>query len=199
VRLRHVVTLAPTAAGTLVLDELSWTSPCGLLGRVLDVAVLRRLVLRAQAARLDLLAERAAALADAPVVVATALHRAGRVLIAQRTRPAELAGRWELPGGRVEPGESEPDAVDRECREELGISVRVGRRIGTDLPIAAGMLRVYLAEPAADAPDPQPLEHAALRWVGPDELDDVDWVDADRAVVEDLAGLLADPHVRPQA
>jgi 8-oxo-dGTP diphosphatase len=197
-QLRHVVTLTPTPAGTLVLDELSWTSPGGLLGRVLDVAVLRRLVLRAQAARLELLAERATALADAPVVVATALHRGGRVLIAQRTRPAELAGRWELPGGRVEPGESEPDAADRECREELGMPVRVGGRIGTDLPIAAGVLRVYLAEPAADAPDPQPLEHAALRWVGPDELDDVDWVDADRAVVEDLAGLLTGPHVQPR-
>ena len=63
----------------------------------------------------------------------------------------------------------------------------VGDRIGTDLPIEAGVLRVYLAELAPDAPDPRPLEHAALRWVGPDELDDVDWVDADRAVVDDLA------------
>ena len=61
------------------------------------------------------------------------------------------------------------------------------------------MLRVYLAEPVAEAPDPQPLEHAALRWVGPDELDDVDWVEADRAVVDDLAGLLAGAPVHPQA
>ncbi len=104
------------------------------------------------------------------MVVATALRRDGRLLIAQRTRPAALAGRWELPGGRVEPGESEPAAVRRECREELGVPVLVGGRIGTDLPIDAGVLRVHLAELAPDAPEPRPLEHAALRWVGPDEL-----------------------------
>ena len=88
----------------------------------------------------------------APVVVATALRRDGRLLIAQRTRPPALAGRWELPGGRVEPGETEPAAVRRECREELGVSVLVGDRVGTDLPIEAGLLRVYLAELAPDAP-----------------------------------------------
>ena len=198
--LRHTVTLTPTAAGTLVLDELSWTSPCGWLGRAVDVALLRRLVLRAQAARLGLLAERAAALAGAPVVVATALRRAGRLLIAQRTRPPALAGRWELPGGRVEPGESEPAAVRRECTEELGVSVLVGDRIGTDLPIDAGLLRVHLAELGPDSPEPRPLEHAALRWVGPDELAGIDWVDADRAVLADLVDLLAaTPAAHPGA
>jgi 8-oxo-dGTP diphosphatase len=58
-----------------------------------------------------------------PVVVAAAVLREGEVLAAQRTRPPALAGRWELPGGRVEVGEQEPDAVVRELREELGIDV----------------------------------------------------------------------------
>jgi 8-oxo-dGTP diphosphatase len=191
--LRHTLTLTPTGAGTLVLDELAWASPYGPLGRAVDVAVLRRLVLRAQAARLRLLAARAAALADRPVVVATAVRRDGRLLIAQRTRPPALAGRWELPGGRVEPGESEPAAVRRECREELGVSVLVHGRVGTDLPMAAGVLRVYLAELAPDAPEPRALEHAVLRWVGPDELAGIDWVDVDRAVLADLEALLGDP------
>jgi 8-oxo-dGTP diphosphatase len=189
--LRHAVTLTPTPAGTLVLDELRWTTPHGPLGRGLDVVLLRRLVLRAQAARLALLAARAAALVDAPVVVATALRRGDRLLIAQRTRPPELAGRWELPGGRVQPGEPEPAAVRRECQEELGVAVQVDGRVGTDLPITAGLLRVHLAELAPGAPEPRPLEHAALRWVGADELDGIDWVDADRAVVPDLVELLA--------
>lgn len=190
--LRQTVTCAPTLAGTLVMDEWSWTGPFGPFGRALDVALVRRLVLRAQAARLALLAERAAAVSAARVVVAGAVVRAGRLLVAQRTRPAELAGRWELPGGRVEPGESEPDAVRRELREELGTSVLVGDRVGTDLPIASGMLRVYRAELGADAPEPRPLEHAALRWIGPDELAATDWVAADRAVLPELAELLAD-------
>ncbi len=188
--LTRTITLTPTAAGTLVLDELRWTTPLGPLGRVLDVVLGRRLVLRAQAATLDALALRAAAQAGTSVVVATALHRDGRLLIAQRTRPEALAGRWELPGGRVEAGESEPDAVRRECLEELAVPVTVTGRLGTDLPIDGGVLRVHVAELAAHAQQPQPLEHAALRWVGPRELAEIDWVDADRAVLADLLALL---------
>lgn len=188
--LTHTASLTPTGAGTLVLDELRWTSPLGWLGRVADVVLLRRLMLRILAARSEVLVERAAELVAVPVVVATALLRDGQLLIAQRIRPPALAGRWELPGGRVEPGESESDAVVRECREELGTAVRVTGRLGTDLPIDAGVLRVHTAELDTAAPEPQALEHAAVRWVGPDELAGVDWVDADRAVVDDLVALL---------
>ncbi len=127
------------------------------------------------------------------IVVATALVRDGRVLVARRTRPPELAGRWELPGGGVEAGESETDAVARECREELGARVRATGRIGPDLPIAVGLLRVHLAELMPGSPEPAALEHSALRWVGAPELDALDWVDADRAVLPDLAAVLAAP------
>jgi 8-oxo-dGTP diphosphatase len=188
--LAHSVTLTPTGAGTLVLDEMRWTSPLGWLGRAADVVLLRRLMLRILATRSEVLVERAAELAAAAVVVATALLRDGLLLIAQRTRPPALAGRWELPGGRVEPGELEPAAVVRECREELGTAVHVTGRLGTDLPIDAGVLRVHTAELDPAAPEPQALEHAAVRWVGPDELAEVDWVDADRAVLEDLVAVL---------
>lgn len=192
--LSHRVTLTPAGAGTSVLDEIAWTSLLGPLGRLVDAVLLRRLVTRLLAARAEVLVEDAAALAAGPVVVATALCRDGRVLAAQRTRPPALAGRWELPGGRVEPGESEPDAVVRECREELGASVVVTGRLGTDLPIDAGVLRVHTAELAPGSAQPRALEHAGLRWVGPHELAGVDWVDADRAVVDDLAELLARPR-----
>lgn len=191
--LTHHVTLTPTPAGTLVLDEVRWTAPLGRLGRVGDVLLGRRLVLRLLAARSEVLVERAAAVRSWPVVVATALLRDGAVLAAQRTRPPELAGRWELPGGRVEPGEAEPDAVVRELREELGVDVRVTGRLGTDLPLvspAGVLLRVYTAELAPGSPEPQPLEHAALRWVDAASVPDLDWVGADRAVVADLVALL---------
>jgi 8-oxo-dGTP diphosphatase len=124
------------------------------------------------------------------IVVATALVRGGRVLVAQRTRPPELAGLWELPGGRVEPGEAEAAAVARECREELGIRVRALARLGPDVPLAAGTLRVHLAELLPGSPEPVATEHAALRWVGRTELDGVAWVTADRAVLPDLAAVL---------
>ncbi|GAA5124813.1 hypothetical protein GCM10023320_38400 [Pseudonocardia adelaidensis] len=188
--LAHRTTLTPTAAGTLVLDEVEWTSPLGGLGRLGDVVLGRGLVLRLLAARADVLVERAPEVTGRPVVVATALLRDGAVLAAQRTRPPELAGRWELPGGRVEPGESEPDAVARELREELGADVRATGRLGTDLPLADVLLRVHTAELEPGSPEPQPLEHAALRWVAAADVPDVDWVAADRAVAADLVELL---------
>ncbi len=184
--LRHDVTLTALPAGTLLVDEIHWTTPLGPLGRVADTIALRRLLRRLLAARAEVLVERAARLAAVPIVVAAALHRDGIVLAAQRTHPPELAGRWELPGGRVEAGETEAAALARECHEELGTAVRATGRLGTDLPIAGAVLRVHTARLGPGASEPRPLEHAALRWVGPAELETLDWVDADRAVLPEL-------------
>lgn len=174
----HTITLTPMASGTSALDEITWTGGPG--------DAVRNLL----AARATELTHRAMTLAAAPVVVATALVRDGTVLAAQRTRPPALAGRWELPGGRVEEGESEADAMVRECREELGTTVLPGGRLGTDLPIDAGVLRVRTAALAPGAPEPRALEHSGLRWVRAGGVVAVDWVDADRAVVADLVTLL---------
>lgn len=191
------VTLSPRGTGTSVRDGVR-DRPSSLPARLLLWFIGRRVPgLRAAAA--ELLVGWAADVAARRVVVATALVRDGAVLAAQRTRPPALAGRWELPGGRVEPGESEPDAVVRECREELGCAVNPAGRVGTDLLIDAGVMRVHAAIPVAGS-EPEALEHAGLRWVGPDELDAIDWVDADRAVVADLRALLTShPSVRDRS
>jgi 8-oxo-dGTP diphosphatase len=183
----HRVTLAPRADGTTMIDELSWA---GLLGAA--DATVRRFGAEAQQARTAVLRERLDAVRRPPnrVVVGTALVRDGRVLAAQRPATSTRAGGWELPGGSVEAGESEPAAVVRECREELGTDVVAGARIGTDLPIDVGLLRVYAATLAPGAPGPRALEHTGLRWVERDELAGVDWLDADRALVPDLRALL---------
>lgn len=188
--LTHVVTLTPTPVGTWVCDELRWTTPFGPLGRLADRVLFRGVLHVVLAARAEVLTARAERLAVAPVVVAAAVVRHGRVLAAQRARPPALAGRWELPGGRVEAGEDEATAVVRECREELGTEVVVDGRLGTDLPIDAGVLRVHTAQLASDAPAPRALDHAAVRWVDAAQVPGLDWVDADRAVVADLVRVL---------
>lgn len=187
--LRHGTALTPSGDGTHVRDEITWTPPFGPAGRISD-PVLRPFGRRLLEARRDVLAARVAELAAAPAVVGAAVVRDGRLLVAQRSYPAELAGRWELPGGGVEAGEAEPRALVRECREELGADVRVGDRVGTDLPLGRRVLRVYRAELVPGSPEPEAREHRALRWVGPREVAALAWLDADRAVVAELLDVL---------
>lgn len=113
------------------------------------------------------------------VVVAGALIRDGALLVAQRRRPPELAGLWELPGGKVAPGEGERQALTRELREELGVEVEVGPRLGDDVVSGAVILRAYQVTQTGGALHPH--DHTALRWVDAGQLDDLAWVPADRA------------------
>lgn len=124
------------------------------------------------------------------LVVGAAILRDGRLLAARRSRPPELAGRWELPGGKVEPGESPEEACVRECREELAVEVEVVRRLGPALPIRPGLsLWVYENRLAGGEPSTGP-GHDALRWLGAHELDDVDWLDPDRPLLPVLRARL---------
>src|SRR5690349_18261216 len=123
------------------------------------------------------------------IVVAGAIVAESKVLIAQRTRPPELAGSWELPGGKVAAGEAEPEALARELAEELGVDVTVGEHLGDVELGATTTLRAYAATLLHG--EPQPHDHAALRWVSAAELDAVDWVPADRGFLPALKRLLA--------
>jgi 8-oxo-dGTP diphosphatase len=128
------------------------------------------------------------------IVVGAAIIDGDRVLAAQRRLPPSLAGFWEFPGGKVDPGETDEAALVRECREELGVDVILGARIGRDWPIGEhGVLRVWLAGVVAG--EPRPIEHAALRWLTVDELDDVPWIPADRVVVQRLAAMMRDRRI----
>jgi 8-oxo-dGTP diphosphatase len=126
------------------------------------------------------------------IVVGAAILDGDRLLAAQRKAPPELAGGWELPGGKVDPGETEEEALVRECREELGVVVRLLERVGGDWPMGGtAVLRVWTAEVVEGAP--RPLEdHSELRWLDPGHWYDVEWLAGDlpavRALEQQLPG-----------
>jgi 8-oxo-dGTP diphosphatase len=113
-----------------------------------------------------------------------------RVLAARRMAPRALAGGWEFPGGKVEPGEDPVTALHRELAEELRIRVRLGAEfppVGADAwPIADGLeMRLWFAEVTAGTPIATD-SHDELRWLSAAQLDDVAWLPADLAIVDRL-------------
>ncbi|MDC0772889.1 (deoxy)nucleoside triphosphate pyrophosphohydrolase [Streptomyces sp. HD] len=123
------------------------------------------------------------------IVVGAALLDEGRLLAARRSAPEELAGRWELPGGKVEPGETPEAALVRELREELGVDAEVVERVPGEWPLKRPyVLHVWTARLLPGAGEPKPLQdHDALRWLNPGELWDVDWLDQDVPAVREVA------------
>ncbi|WP_369251724.1 (deoxy)nucleoside triphosphate pyrophosphohydrolase [Geodermatophilus amargosae] len=197
-RLTHERRFTATATGTVVDEQVDWdTGLPGVLGGLLERTVLRRRVRRAMRRHLDGYAAAAAVRAlDVVQVVGAAVVRDDRVLVAQRGS-GPLAGLWEFPGGKVEPGEDHLAALVRECAEELGVVVAPGEFLG-EVPLdgsvgggtpGASTLRVWAArlvdgEPAAS-------EHRELRWVRAADLDGLDWIAADRPLLPAVRGLLA--------
>jgi 8-oxo-dGTP diphosphatase len=125
------------------------------------------------------------------IIVGAAIILDGRVLACERAEPPEMSGKWEFPGGKVEPGEGEAEALVRECEEELGIVVEVGERVGSDIALNHGnaILKVYQAS-LTNGRQPTPLEHSDLRWLSIDELNSVPWLPADAPIVDALRPFL---------
>lgn len=129
--------------------------------------------------------------------IVDSLHRPARLLAARRSAPASLAGLWEFPGGKVEPGEAAEAALHRELQEELGVGIRLGAEL--EGPSAGGWplneraeMRVWFSEIVRG--DPAPLEdHDELRWVSvraPEEVLELPWIPADLPIVEALLASL---------
>ncbi|MFE4464131.1 (deoxy)nucleoside triphosphate pyrophosphohydrolase [Oerskovia sp. NPDC056781] len=117
------------------------------------------------------------------------------LLAARRSRPVELAGRWEFPGGKVDPGETPVDGLHRELREELGVQVELGDELAG--PDEGGwnitdrhVMRLWLARIVAGEPEPL-VEHDALSWLPTGEWGSVDWLDGDVRIVDALSDWVA--------
>jgi 8-oxo-dGTP diphosphatase len=117
------------------------------------------------------------------------------VLAARRTEPPHLAGGWELPGGKVDPGESREGALHRELREELGVDVELGEPVLG--PVRDGLwpmgerfvMAVWWARVIRGVPHPIE-DHDELRWLGADTLHTVAWLPADRPIVDVIRDVL---------
>jgi 8-oxo-dGTP diphosphatase len=122
-------------------------------------------------------------------VVGAAIVCDGRVLAARRTKPSAAAGRWEFPGGKVEPGESPAQALVREVAEELGVTVAVTGWLDGEAPIGSAHVLTVAVTTLVDG-DPDPTEHDELRWLTAAQLGDVDWLEPDRPFLPELRGIL---------
>jgi 8-oxo-dGTP diphosphatase len=118
------------------------------------------------------------------------------VLVAQRSG-GPYGGFWEFPGGKVEPGESDLSALVREIGEELGVAIVPQAFLGEVLldgvvgggPAGSSTLRVWWARLSGGSPVAH--EHTELRWLRADELDALDWIEADRPMLPAVRALLA--------
>jgi 8-oxo-dGTP diphosphatase len=130
------------------------------------------------------------------------LNRPTRVLAARRTSPEELAGLWEFPGGKIEPGESVLGALGREILEELGVWLQYGREIVNPEP------QEWSEETQSFLPPPWPISevldlilfttqiiggelqtkgaHDEIRWVSPADWHDIPWLEPDFPMLAEL-------------
>ena len=119
------------------------------------------------------------------VRVTAALIRDGNRILATQRGYGEFKDGWEFPGGKIEEGETPEAALKREIQEELNTSIKVGDYLDTieyDYPNFHLSMRCYWAE--IESGSPVLLEHEAARWLRKEELDTVDWLPADRTIIE---------------
>jgi ADP-ribose pyrophosphatase len=116
-------------------------------------------------------------------VVAAVVRRGDSILVCRRPEGKARANQWEFPGGKIEPGETESEALVRECREELGFTVRPEKTLTEvvyEYPDVTVRLIAILC--CAAEGEPTALEHSEIRFVPPAELASLDLCPADRII-----------------
>ena len=123
------------------------------------------------------------------VVCCVVVDESGRYLAAKRSE-GRLAGKWEFPGGKLEPGETPEEACVRELHEELGLKVDSPSYFYTDDLVTPGVhyeLLFYKCKSIGGIN--KMIAHSEVRWLKSDELDSIDWLDGDLGAVRELANL----------
>jgi 8-oxo-dGTP diphosphatase len=121
------------------------------------------------------------------VVCGVIQNARGRFLACLRPEGKHLGGKWEFPGGKVDPGESHEAALSRELQEELGISVQVGQALRPVVwSYEKKWIRLSPFHCRIIRGDPQPLEHEKLIWCAPEDFDSLCWADADLPVLREI-------------
>lgn len=121
-------------------------------------------------------------------VVGAAIMRHGKILCAQRGPGRSLEGYWEFPGGKIEPGETPRQALEREISEELRCRVEVRERVCTSrYSYEFGRIELSTFVCHLIEGDPHLTEHEQIRWNEPDDLNGLDWAPVDRPAVAILA------------
>jgi len=125
-------------------------------------------------------------------VLAAVICLDDKFLIATRPDGAHLAGKWEFPGGKVEPYETAWEGLRREIKEELGVSIIVIDKIFTTIfsyPEKTVCLDFYRAFPEnRDDFYPKPLDGQELAWVGRSDMKSYDFAEADKDIINFLSG-----------
>lgn len=124
------------------------------------------------------------------VVVAAIIARNGRVLACQRSRTSKFALKWEFPGGKIQAGETPQAALARELEEELGVRAEIGQEVFRTQhkypQMREGVQLIFFgAELGAAEIENRIFEK--IEWVAPENLRQMDFLDADRELIEKLA------------
>jgi 8-oxo-dGTP diphosphatase len=122
-------------------------------------------------------------------VTAAIIEEGGKVFIARRREGKNLAGKWEFPGGKIEPGETPEESLARELAEELDLRVSVGELL-CRVFFESGQISLELLTYRVKRLSGEPVlrEHDDARWVEPTELGSYDLADSDRRVVDEVFG-----------
>lgn len=133
---------------------------------------------------------------SAVVVTAAVVERDGRFLLTRRLDGTHLAGRWEFPGGKCEPGETLEQSLAREIGEELGTGLNVGDEIFQvehTYPERTVRLHFFAATLVGE---PRPLLGQEMRWVARADLNQLEFPEADRGLIAILSAVRADAAAR---